>query len=93
MSNVAFVLAAIAATCLVWAIVAAMCIGAWLAGHGVRVNWIFYRAMLPWYVHRYAKMTREIDGRAGPLLPQFVVPINLALVFGVAALIAAAAAR
>jgi len=91
MSDVAIVLGALAGSCMVWAIVASLCMGVWLARHGVRVNWILFRALMPWYVHRYQTLTREIEGRTGPLFPQFVVPINLALLFAVAALIALAA--
>lgn len=93
MGAVATLFAALAGACAVWAVVASLCMGAWLSRHGVRVQWILFRALMPWYVHRYHAMTREIDGHGGPLFMHFVVPINLALLFGVAAMIAAMAGR
>ena len=93
MSDVAIVFLVLTCACVLWAVIASLRMGAWLSDHGVKVNWILFRALMPWYVHRYQQMTREIEGRVGPLFPQFVVPINLALLFGVAAMIAMAAAR
>jgi hypothetical protein len=93
MRDVAVVLGVLSAASALWAVVASILMGAWLTRHGVRVNWILFRALMPWYVHRYKAMTREIEGEVGPLFPHFVVPINLALLFAVAALIAMAATR
>lgn len=93
MTTVASTFSLLAAAGVLWAIVASLAMGAWLSGHGVSIHWVFYRALMPWYVHRYRTMTRERDGRTGPLFLHFVVAINLALLFAVAALIALAAAR
>ena len=93
MRAVAALFAALEAVSVVWAVVAALCMGAWLSRHGVRVHWILFRGLMPWYVHRYHNMTKEIDGHSGPLFMHLVVPINLALLFTVAAMIAAVAGR
>jgi hypothetical protein len=93
MRGVSIVFAFLAVVCTLWAVIASIGMGAWLSRHGVKVNWLLFRLWMPWYVHRYQKMTREIEGRTGPLFPQFVVPINLALLFAVAALVALSAAR
>jgi len=93
MMTVAITLGLLAAAEVLWAIVASLAMGAWLSSHGVRVHWVFYRCLMPWYVHRYRTMTRELEGQTGPLFPHFVVAINLALLFAVAALISLAAAR
>jgi len=85
MENVAIVLGLLASVCTLWAAVASLAMGAWLSRNGVRVHWILFRALMPWCVHRYRTMTREIEGRTGPLFPQFVVPIHLALLFALAA--------
>ncbi len=77
----------------VWAMIAAYRMGAWLSHHGVKVNWFWYRVLMPWYVHRYKTMTVESQGRPGPLFVQFIVTINLALVFGVAGIIATVAGK
>lgn len=93
MTDVAVVLTVLAGVCAVWAVVAAMLMGGWLSRHGVKVNWVLFRGLLPWYVSRYREMTREAEGHVGGLFAQFVVPINLALVFGLAAVIATVAGR
>lgn len=93
MRDVAIVLALLACGCALWAVVGSIRMGSWLSQHGVKVHWILFRGLMPWYVHRYQAMTKGIDGRTGPLLPHFVIPINLALLFGVAAVIVLAAAR
>lgn len=92
MTNVAIVLVILAGSCMAGAIVASLCMSAWLSRHGVEANRGLLRARIPRCVQRYREMTREIEGRTGPLLPWFVVPIHLALLFAVAALVAVAAA-
>jgi hypothetical protein len=92
MQSTAAVLALLAAACAFWAVIASVRMGVWLANRGVRVHWFLFRGLMPWYVHRYRKMTEELEGGTGPLFPQFVVPINLALLFAVAALVAFGAA-
>lgn len=77
----------------VWAMIAAYRMGAWLSNHGVKVNWFWYRVTMPWYVHRYRKMTTESEGRAGPLFVQFLVAINSALVLAVVTIVVLAAGR
>ena len=87
MGSVAKVLLVLAVASAVWATIAAYRMGSWLSHHGVKVNWFWYRATMPWYVHRYRKMTKESEGRAGPLFTHFIVAINLALVLAVATMI------
>jgi hypothetical protein len=93
MRNIGFIFSALAVASAVWATIAGYRIGAWLSRHGVRVNWLLYRATMPWHVHQYRKMTKESDGRAGPLYSQFIVAIDLALVFAVISLVWFAIAR
>lgn len=88
MRSMAVFLALIAAAASVWAIVAAFRMGAWLTAHGVKINWLWYRATFPWYVERYKRMTTETEGKTGPLFVQFLVAINLALLLGLAAVVA-----
>ena len=73
------------------ATVAAGCMTDRLSRHGAKVNWLLWRLPLPGWVHRHRTMTREMEGRTGPFPAPFVVPINFALRFAVAALIARAA--
>jgi hypothetical protein len=74
-------------------IAAAVAMARWLSNHGVKVNWPLLRLYMPWYVHRYQKMTRESGGKPGPLYGHFVVPISLALLFAVAGLLVIVASR
>lgn len=76
-----------------WAAIAAVRMGAWLSARGVKVNWFLYRVTMPWYVHRYRKMTTELEGRPGPLFAQFIVAINLSLLFAAATLVLILAGR
>jgi hypothetical protein len=91
--NVAGVLTALAVACAVWATIAAVRMTAWLSRHGVDVDWLWFRALIPWYVHRYRTMHEGAGGRPDPLYAQFVVTINLALVLALAAVMARLAAR
>jgi len=87
MRGFAALLIAPALACCAWAIVAALRMGAWLTRHGVKINWIWFRLTMPWYVHRYRTMTTELEGRPGSLFPQFVVAINAALVLTIVMLV------
>jgi hypothetical protein len=93
MRPVGFVLVFFAVAGAAWATVAAVLMTRWLSRHGVQVNWVLWRLVMPGYVHRYQTMTREMEGHTGPLFAHFVVPINLALLFAVAALVAFVASR
>lgn len=92
MQTMAILPGLVAIACVLWAVIVSVRMGIWLTDRGVKVHWLWFRALMPWYVHRYHRMTRELEGRTGPLFPQFVVPINLAWVFAVAALLTQAAA-
>ena len=93
MRNVAIVLTALAVVCAVWATIAAARMTAWLSRHGVEVNWFWFRALIPWYVHRFRKMHEGAGQRPGPLYAQFVVTINLAWALALAAVMVRLAAR
>ena len=93
MKSVAYVLVFFAVASALWATAAAVAMAGWLSHHGVKVNWPLLRLYMPCYVHRYRRMTRESEGRTGPLYPHFVVPINLALLLAVAALLVIVASR
>lgn len=81
MRELAMPFLAIAVAMAAWATVVSMRMVAWLSGHGVKVNWLWIRALLPWYVHRYKTMTSESEGKPGPLFAQFLIAINLAAAF------------
>lgn len=89
MNPVAMVLFQLALLCVIWAVVAAICIAVELQRRNVPISWIWLRVLILRYVHQYKEITKKETGRTGPLFYHFVIAINLALVFGVAALVAA----
>ncbi|HPR63373.1 MAG TPA: hypothetical protein PK014_04060 [Thermoanaerobaculia bacterium] len=74
------ILIGLGVVCVIWAVVAAILIAADLQRRGMRVNIVWLRWMILKYLHEYARLTREEDGRVGPLFYHYVVPLNLALV-------------
>jgi hypothetical protein len=93
MKSVAYVLVFFAVASALWATAAAVAMAGWLSHHGVKVNWFLLRLYMPWYVHRYQKMTRESGGKPGPLYAHFVIPISLALLFAAVGLLVIVASR
>ena len=72
-------LVGIAAVAVAWGIVAGMMIFDALKRRGQTVSLIWIRLFLPFYVHRYAVMTRQETGRTGALFYHYVVAFNVAL--------------
>lgn len=70
-----------------WATMSAVQMAVWLSRRGVAVNWFLFRVLMPRYFHRYKTMTAERDGKPGPFWAHFVIPINLALLLAVAAVL------
>ena len=52
-----------------------------------KINFILIKMMFPVYAHRYKKITLEETGKVGFLYYHWVIAINAALVFAVAAII------
>lgn len=69
-----------------WATVAAVLIAAYLDKKGTKTPFL----LIKFYFFRNQRLYKEItlkeSGKIGPLYNHFVVPINLALFFGLAAL-------
>lgn len=82
------ILIAVALGCIAWNIVAGILICHEVGKRGVKVNYVFIKALIPFYAHRYKKMTRQETGRAGPLFYHWIISINAALVTAVAGLLA-----
>lgn len=87
----AYGLFGLALACVVWNVAAGILICRALERRGVKVNYVFIKVLLPWYAHRYKRITEEETGRVGVLFTHWIISINAALVFGVAGLIALAA--
>jgi hypothetical protein len=60
-----------------------------LQKRGMPVSFLWMRAMAPVYAFRYKKATTAERGKTGSLFYQWVISINLALVFAILAIIAA----
>ena len=86
--SIAYCLLGLALACVAWNVVASILICIELGRRGVKVNYVFIKALIPWYAHRYKKVTIQETGNAGPLFYHWVVSINAALITGVAGLIA-----
>ena len=86
--SIAYGLLGLALACVAWNVVASILICMELGRRGVKVNYVFIKVLIPWYAHRYKKVTIEETGSAGSLFYHWLVSINAALITGVAGLIA-----
>ena len=85
--NLTIFFAAIAGIAVVWFIVSSIIIVNELLKRGQKINFIFIKAMIPVYAHRYKKITLEETGKVGSLFYHWVISINTALFFAVASII------
>lgn len=60
---------------------------------GEKINFLLIRILAFRYISRYREMTRRESGSVGTLYYHFVVPINLALVSAIAAIVLSEASR
>ncbi len=81
------VFSVIAIIAIIWFIVSGFIICDWLSKRSYKVNYIFIRFFLPLYVHQYKTLTTAETGKAGALFYHWIISINIALVFGIAAII------
>ena len=84
MSNLFFVLAILS---VVWGVVSAIAIAAFLSKRGTDINFLFFRILILKYIHQYRKVTMQENGRAGPWFYSYVISMNLALVFAIVGLV------
>jgi hypothetical protein len=71
-----------------WNIVTSIRILGELRRRNMRASFLWLRAMAPIYAFRYKKITTEETGKPGALFYHWIISINVALVFAVAALLA-----
>ena len=83
MSNVFL---ATAIVCVLWGVVSSITIVAYLSDHGVKINYLLLRLLLPKYVGQYRKMTMEKTGKSGFWYYSFVTSMIAALVLAVVGL-------
>jgi hypothetical protein len=77
----------IAAIAVIWHIVSGILIFNELMKRGEKVYFIFLNFMLPFYANKYKKKTYKETGKVGKLFYHWLIAINTALVFGVAAIV------
>lgn len=85
--NITILLAVLAFVAIAWNIVSGILIIRDLQKRQQKINFVFIKLMLPIYAHRYKKITLEETGKVGLLFYHWVIAINGALVFAVAAII------
>jgi hypothetical protein len=85
--NITIILALLAFIAVAWNIVSGILIIRDLQKRHQKINFVFIKIMLPVYAHRYKKITFEETGKVGSLFYHWVFAINIALVFGFAAII------
>ena len=85
--NLTIFFATIAGISVVWFIVSSIIIVNELLKRSQKANFIFIKAMIPVYAHRYKKITLEETGKVGSLFYHWVISINTTLIFGVASII------
>jgi len=70
---------AVAAVCVVWAIVAGLSAVGYCRKHGISVNFLFLRIEMLKCLSRYRTLTRAETGHVGPFFYHYVISINIAL--------------
>jgi len=70
-----------------WATVAAILIAIYLEKKGTKTPFFLFKFYLFRNQRLYKEITLKENGKIGPLYYQFVVPINVALLCGLAALV------
>ena len=66
--------------CGVWNVVTSMLIYGVLQKHGIALNLITFRILLPKFVFQYKEITKSEQGKVGSLFYHWIVSINLALI-------------
>jgi ABC-type transport system involved in cytochrome c biogenesis permease component len=70
-----------------WSVVASILVYENLRRRGQKVSFFWLRVLAPWYVFQYKKITKAETGKVGPLFYHWIISINLALIFGLAAIV------
>lgn len=87
MMNTTNILAIIAGIAVVWYIVSGILMFNELKRRGEKVYFIFLNFMLPFYANKYKKITIKETGNVGNLFYHWLVAINIAFLFAIAAIV------
>ncbi len=85
--NLSEILLIVGVLCGAWNVAMSVSIYGFLQKRKVPVSFIWLRLMAPKYAMQYKEITRVETGKVGSLYYQWIVSINLALVFFVIAVI------
>jgi hypothetical protein len=85
--NLTLFFAVIAGIAVAWFVVSGMIMVNELMKRKHKINFILIKMMFPVYAHRYKKITLEETGKIGTLYYHWIIAINTALVFALAAII------
>ncbi len=85
--NLTIFFAVIAFIAVGWYIVSGIMIYSELQKRGQKVYFVFLNFMLPVYASRYKKITLGETGKVGSLFYHWLIAINTALVFAIAAMV------
>ena len=83
------VLIALCVLCGLWNVVTSLQVYNALQKRGIAVSFLWLRLLAPKYAYQYRQITRDETGRVGPLFYNWIISINLALLFAVVAVIIA----
>jgi hypothetical protein len=81
------ILLALAMACVVWAVISAVMIAVALDRRGIKTPLPFIGALIFRNLSRYRQVTLAETGKVGRLFYSYVVPINVALILALAALL------
>ncbi len=73
--------------CGTWNVTVSLIIYGALTNRGVPVSFIWLRLLAPKYAFQYKQVTQSETGKAGSLFYQWIISINLALVFAILAIV------
>ena len=71
---------ALAILCVVWGIISAMVITAFISSRGIKINLLFFRILILKYISQYHNITKEEQGRPGFWFYSYIISMNAALV-------------
>jgi len=79
--HIIILLMALCLLCGIWNIVISLIIYDSLRKRGISVSFLWLRLMAPGYALKYKEITRAETGKIGLLFYQWIISINLSLVF------------